>query len=178
ESRSSPSPNNPLPDILPVSLYFFVTAVPSQNTINKIHKYYTTQSIVLSNISHFMHFHRKRKRKQQYDDDEPYIKKPLNAFMLYKMEQRPKVLTEMNIKQNATVNKILGERWNLLPDEEKTRYYEEAKKERLLHAQRHPNWSTSDNYVCMQHNSRTVEGESACTSKPLTCFHLFLQVQV
>lgn len=70
--------------------------------------------VLLSNISCFANSHRKRKRTEPHDEDEPYIKKPLNAFMLYKMEQRPKILSEVNIKQNATINAILGKKVSLL----------------------------------------------------------------
>lgn len=40
--------------------------------------------------------------------DQPYIKKPPNAFMLFMKEWRSKVTAECNITESAVVNKILG----------------------------------------------------------------------
>lgn len=60
--------------------------------------------------SHSLYTHRKRKRKDQEHDDQPYIKKPLNAFMLFMKEQRPNVVADLNITDSATVNTIMGQR--------------------------------------------------------------------
>ena len=38
----------------------------------------------------------------------PHIKKPLNAFMLYMKEMRPKVVAECTLKESAAINQILG----------------------------------------------------------------------
>ncbi len=49
---------------------------------------------------------------QQERDEEkkPHIKKPLNAFMLYMREERPKVVAQCKVKESATINQILGQR--------------------------------------------------------------------
>lgn len=57
-----------------------------------------------------MYSHAKRKRKHQEHDDQPYIKKPLNAFMLFRKEQRPNVVAELNITDSAAINTVLGQR--------------------------------------------------------------------
>ncbi|XP_044031476.1 transcription factor 7-like 1-B [Siniperca chuatsi] len=88
----------------------------------------------------------KRKHENQWDGDWPYVKKPPNAFMLFMKEQRPNVVAELNVSESAAVNTILGQRWKSLSNEEKAKYYEKAAKERLLHSQQHPNWSSRDNY--------------------------------
>ncbi len=41
---------------------------------------------------------------------EPHIKKPLNAFMLYMKEMRPVVQAECTLKESAAINQILGRR--------------------------------------------------------------------
>ncbi|XP_067340931.1 transcription factor 7-like 2 [Channa argus] len=89
---------------------------------------------------------RKRKYDKPQDDEKPYIKKPLNAFMLFMKEQRQNVVTEINLRDNATVNTILGQRWALLSKKEKEKFYEKAEEERQLHARQHPGWSSSNNY--------------------------------
>lgn len=53
---------------------------------------------------------RKRKRNSQPDCNRQYIKRPPNAFMIYRREQRPHVVAETNITDCAAVNKILGQR--------------------------------------------------------------------
>ncbi|KAM7368594.1 hypothetical protein PAMP_012918 [Pampus punctatissimus] len=85
---------------------------------------------------------------QQEKDDEkkPHIKKPLNAFMLYMREERPKVVAQCKVKESATINQILGQRWHSLSKEEQAKYYELARKERLLHSKLYPGWSARDNY--------------------------------
>ncbi|XP_019752431.1 uncharacterized protein LOC109532191 isoform X2 [Hippocampus comes] len=52
----------------------------------------------------------KKKRKTgAQDSSRPYIKKPLNAFMLFMKEQRPVVKAQFLHKDSATVNKIMGQ---------------------------------------------------------------------
>lgn len=38
----------------------------------------------------------------------PYVKKPLNAFMLFMKEMRQKVIEESTLKESAAINQILG----------------------------------------------------------------------
>nr|XP_046231175.1 transcription factor 7-like 1-A [Scatophagus argus] len=85
---------------------------------------------------------------QQEKDEEkkPHIKKPLNAFMLYMRDERPKVVAQCKVKESATINQILGQRWHSLTKEEQAKYYELARKERLVHSKLYPGWSARDNY--------------------------------
>ncbi|KAK2819246.1 hypothetical protein Q5P01_024807 [Channa striata] len=103
-----------------------------------------------------------KKRKRRYDkpqdDDRPYVKKPLNAFMLFMKEQRQNVVAEINNRNNATVNSVLGQRWASLSNKEKHRFYEKAEKERLLHAKQNPGWSSSNNYVGKKEEEAKAEG--------------------
>ena len=46
---------------------------------------------------------------------EPHIKKPLNAFMLYMKEMRPVVQAECTLKESAAINQILGRRVSIWP---------------------------------------------------------------
>ncbi|XP_054916705.1 transcription factor 7-like 1-B isoform X2 [Poeciliopsis prolifica] len=82
----------------------------------------------------------------QEEERKPHIKKPLNAFMLYMREERPKVVSQCKVKESATINQILGQRWHSLSKEEQAKYYDLARKERLLHSKLYPNWSARDNY--------------------------------
>jgi len=84
---------------------------------------------------------KRRKREKQHDDGRPYIKKPPNAFMLYLKEQRPCIMSQLNINNNAAASKILGQRWMSMSAEEQSKYFIQANIERRLHAQRHPDWT-------------------------------------
>uniref|UniRef100_T2M4F7 Transcription factor 7-like 2 n=1 Tax=Hydra vulgaris TaxID=6087 RepID=T2M4F7_HYDVU len=77
----------------------------------------------------------------------PHVKKPLNAFMLYMKEQRPKIAAEFTLKESAAINQILGKRWHALEKTEQAKYYEMARKERAIHMQLYPGWSARDNYA-------------------------------
>ncbi|KAK5851500.1 hypothetical protein PBY51_023047 [Eleginops maclovinus] len=83
---------------------------------------------------------------EKEEEKRPHIKKPLNAFMLYMREERPKVVAQCKVKESATINQILGQRWHSLTKEEQAKYYEMARKERLLHSKLYPGWSARDNY--------------------------------
>lgn len=49
-------------------------------------------------------------RINQKDENRPYVKKPLNAFMIFRKEQRPIVMAEQKIRDSATVNAIVGQK--------------------------------------------------------------------
>ncbi|XP_059176932.1 transcription factor 7-like 2 isoform X3 [Physella acuta] len=79
-----------------------------------------------------------------------HIKKPLNAFMLFMKEQRPKVIAECTLRESSAINQILGRRWHALDRSEQAKYYEMARKEKELHLQLYPGWSARDNYAAHQ----------------------------
>ncbi|PAV57564.1 hypothetical protein WR25_03420 [Diploscapter pachys] len=89
---------------------------------------------------------RSREHKPKKDD---HIKKPLNAFMWFMKENRPKLMEEQGYKekQSAELNKELGKRWHALDKEEQQRYYDMAKKESEEHRMKHPTWTAKDNYA-------------------------------
>ncbi|XP_030578945.1 transcription factor 7-like 1 [Archocentrus centrarchus] len=87
-----------------------------------------------------------KKRKRQDEQGGEYIKKPPNAFMMFLKEQRPKVKSEMKISGSAAVNAVVGERWKSLSKEQQDTYYEQTEQQRRLHTQKHPDWSSKDNY--------------------------------
>jgi len=49
-----------------------------------------------------------KRRDKEDRPSKPYVKKPLNAFMLYMKEQRAKVVAECTLKESAAINQILG----------------------------------------------------------------------
>uniref|UniRef100_A0A4W5P702 Transcription factor 7 like 1a n=1 Tax=Hucho hucho TaxID=62062 RepID=A0A4W5P702_9TELE len=95
-------------------------------------------------------------RHGEKEEKKPHVKKPLNAFMLYMKEQRPKVVAECTLKESAAINQILGRRWHSLSREEQSKYYDMARKERQLHSQLYPGWSARDNYGKRKKRKRDV----------------------
>ncbi|KAL7401764.1 hypothetical protein ABVT39_004397 [Epinephelus coioides] len=89
---------------------------------------------------------KKRKREKEQSNEGPYVKKPLNAFMLFLKEHRANVDAELKGRGSAAVNTVLGQIWKSLTKEEQAKYFRQAETERVLHAQRHPEWSPSDNF--------------------------------
>ncbi|KAK7901826.1 hypothetical protein WMY93_018595 [Mugilogobius chulae] len=100
------------------------------------------------NGNHTAHSHNQPVSRNQKDSpaSKPYIKKPLNAFMLYRAEERLKIMEELCITDSAAVNKVVGQRWKSLSKEEQAPYFEKAHKVRREHQAMHPGWSASDNF--------------------------------
>ncbi|XP_060927064.1 transcription factor 7-like 1-A isoform X2 [Limanda limanda] len=94
-------------------------------------------------------------QQEKEEEKKPHIKKPLNAFMLYMREERPKVVAQCNVKESATINQILGQRWHSLSKEDQSKFYELARQERLLHSKLYPGWSARDNYGKKKKRKRT-----------------------
>ena len=71
-------------------------------------EFYTTEFHALPVL---LFSHRKRKyRREPNDESKPYVKKPPNAFMIYRAEQRPAVVAELQDTNCATVNRLIGQR--------------------------------------------------------------------
>ncbi|XP_077468884.1 transcription factor 7-like 1-D [Stigmatopora argus] len=88
----------------------------------------------------------KKRKRECREDEEVYIKKPPNAFMIFRKEQRQNVMAQLNIRDSAMANKALGRMWKSLSEKEQEKYYQLADAEKRLHTQLHPNWSCTDNY--------------------------------
>uniref|UniRef100_A0A671WP54 Transcription factor 7-like 1 n=1 Tax=Sparus aurata TaxID=8175 RepID=A0A671WP54_SPAAU len=97
----------------------------------------------------------KRKAESEQEDDRPYVKRPPNAFMLYVKEHRPHVEEDIKKKGNGAVNRVLGQRWRSLSEEQQAIYLHQAERERELHALRYPGWSVRQNYTST--SQRTLE---------------------
>ena len=66
------------------------------------------------------------------NNNHQYIKRPLNAYMIWTVEQRQKIHKEPRQKMNE-VSRAMGEVWKKMSDAEKAPYFEQAKK----HAEEH-----------------------------------------
>uniref|UniRef100_A0A914EKK1 dTCF n=1 Tax=Acrobeloides nanus TaxID=290746 RepID=A0A914EKK1_9BILA len=101
----------------------------------------------------------KRHKIPRERKDKSHIKKPLNAFMWFMKENRPRLLQEAGnaAKQSAELNRTLGKMWHELSKEDQKKYYELSQKERENHAKMYPNWSARDNYAINKKKRRKRE---------------------
>ncbi|XP_028319336.1 transcription factor 7-like 2 [Gouania willdenowi] len=96
----------------------------------------------------------KKPRKKKVAEG-PYVKKPLNAFMLFLKEHRKSAEEELGLRTSAAVNKLLGQRWKSLSAKAKENFTVWAEMESLLHAVEHPDWTSKTNYGNKRKRSRT-----------------------
>uniref|UniRef100_H3CE54 HMG box domain-containing protein n=1 Tax=Tetraodon nigroviridis TaxID=99883 RepID=H3CE54_TETNG len=89
---------------------------------------------------------KRNKVQEQVEENRPYIKKPLNAFMVFMREHRPFIDEEVKRKGNGVVNMHLAQTWKMMTKEQQAIYYQEAERQRQLHKQLYPEWSNGDNY--------------------------------
>ncbi|XP_035475533.1 transcription factor 7-like 1-D [Scophthalmus maximus] len=89
-------------------------------------------------------------------EEEPHIKKPPNAFMVFRAEQRPHIVAELGTGDSSAVNRVLGQRWKSLSKEEQAQYYVVADREKVIHNLMFPDWSARDNYGKKRKRTRTA----------------------
>ncbi|KAM8822153.1 uncharacterized protein ACB058_021636 [Synchiropus picturatus] len=85
----------------------------------------------------------------------PYIPRPPNAFMIFMRENREHVTATFKPKHSVEAHSILGHMWKSMTSEQQHRYYLLAAEERRKHEERHPNWSSKDNYGRKVKSKRT-----------------------
>ncbi|XP_074624765.1 transcription factor SOX-14-like [Acropora palmata] len=68
------------------------------------------------------------------------IKRPLNAFILWSKKRRRVIANENPQMHNFDISRKLGLEWQKLSEEEKTNYFEEAKKLKEEHKQLYPDY--------------------------------------
>ena len=69
-----------------------------------------------------------------------YIKRPMNAFMIWSQRERKKIWSENKDLHNSQISKWLGKRWNQLSDEERQPFFDESKTIRNNHSILYPNY--------------------------------------
>ena len=73
-------------------------------------------------------------------EKEPRVKRPMNAFMLYAQVARRKVATKYPNLNYAKLSKTLGKIWQVLPEEERRPFIQEAERLRTQHKLKHPHY--------------------------------------
>jgi len=69
-----------------------------------------------------------------------YIKRPMNAFMIWSQIQRRKIMSETPAMHNAEISRTLGKLWREQPEDVKRLYVIEAERMRLQHMRDHPDY--------------------------------------
>lgn len=75
--------------------------------------------------------------------NEPHVRRPMNAFMIFSKRHRPLVHQQYPNKDNRTVSKILGEWWYSLAADQKAEYHKLATQVKEAHFKAHPDWKWS-----------------------------------
>lgn len=72
--------------------------------------------------------------------DASYIKRPMNAFMVWSRIRRKHISSDYPRLHNSEISKLLGAEWKLLTELEKRPFIDEAKRLRNQHMLDHPDY--------------------------------------
>lgn len=93
---------------------------------------------------------------------EQHVKRPMNAFMIWSSRKRRELARENPRLHNSQISKILGSEWRKLSEEEKQKFFAQAKLLNELHMIEHPDYKYRPKRRAkkryMKHNSMANHG--------------------
>ena len=106
-------------------------------------------------------------------EKEPRVKRPMNAFMLYAQVARRKVATKYPNLNYAKLSKTLGKIWQVLPEEERRPFIQEAERLRTQHKLNHPGYKyTPKRLKTKKHHGSPVKKAPIESLKPQELFSI------
>lgn len=98
---------------------------------------------------------------------ENHVKRPMNAFMIWSSRKRRELARENPRLHNSQISKILGSEWRKLTEDEKQKFFAQAKLISELHMIEHPDYKyrpkRRPKKKFLRHNSAPVSHDDSCT---------------
>ena len=98
---------------------------------------------------------------------ENHVKRPMNAFMIWSSRKRRELARENPRLHNSQISKILGSEWRKLTEDEKQKFFAQAKLISELHMIEHPDYKyrpkRRPKKKYLKHNSASVSHGDSCT---------------
>ncbi|XP_028395565.1 HMG-box protein STE11-like [Dendronephthya gigantea] len=112
-------------------------------------------------------------RDETSREKEPRVKRPMNAFMLYAQVARRKVATKYPNLNYAKLSKTLGKIWQVLPEEERRPFIQEAERLRTQHKLKHPDYKyTPKRLKAKKHHGAPMKKARLDNLKPEDLFNI------
>ncbi|KAJ9137586.1 hypothetical protein NKR19_g8175 [Coniochaeta hoffmannii] len=126
------------------------------NPISEIRK-----DIPVMDINTYVH-RSKEERKQEVAFGKIFgkLKRPMNAFMLYRKAYQTRAKEWSKSSQHSVVSQVCGESWRLEPDDVRAQFVQWAKIERDNHQKAHPSYKLSKAYKPKTKAVKSSRGEN------------------
>lgn len=104
---------------------------------------------------------------------ESHVKRPMNAFMIWSSRKRRELARENPRLHNSQISKILGSEWRKLTEDEKQKFFAQAKLISELHMIEHPDYKyrpkRRPKKKYLKHNSAPVSHGDSCSTFLCAC---------
>ena len=104
---------------------------------------------------------------------ENHVKRPMNAFMIWSSRKRRELARENPRLHNSQISKILGSEWRKLTEDEKQKFFAQAKLISELHMIEHPDYKyrpkRRPKKKYLKHNSAPISHGDSCSTFLCAC---------